>query len=64
MQQPPGRRSVAALNIGLVKIQYLRDLGVDQYDLVDIPLEAPPENGELVALPVLGGLQHDYRLAA
>ena len=24
----------------------------------------PPKRGELVALPVLGGVQHDYRLAA
>ena len=25
---------------------------------------APPSDGKLVALPVLGGVQHDYRLAA
>jgi hypothetical protein len=24
----------------------------------------PPTNGKLTALPVLGGVQHDYRLAA
>ncbi len=27
-------------------------------------LEKPPAAGKLIALPVLGGLQHDYRLAA
>jgi transposase InsO family protein len=27
-------------------------------------LEPPPKNGTLVALPVLGGIQHDYRLVA
>jgi NAD-dependent dihydropyrimidine dehydrogenase PreA subunit len=26
--------------------------------------QTPPENGKLVALPVLGGIHHDYRLAA
>ena len=24
----------------------------------------PPKNGTLIALPVLGGIEHDYRLAA
>jgi hypothetical protein len=27
-------------------------------------LERPPAGGKLIALPVLGGIQHDYRLAA
>jgi transposase InsO family protein len=27
-------------------------------------LNKPPANGKLIALPVLGGIQHDYRLAA
>ncbi len=27
-------------------------------------LERPPAGGKLIALPVLGGVQHDYRLAA
>jgi hypothetical protein len=27
-------------------------------------LERPPTGGKLLALPVLGGVQHDYRLAA
>jgi len=27
-------------------------------------LERPPTGGNLIALPVLGGIQHDYRLAA
>ena len=26
--------------------------------------KAPPSKGKLIALPVLGGIQHDYRLAA
>jgi hypothetical protein len=26
--------------------------------------QPPPQTGKLVALPVLGGIQHDYRLAA
>jgi len=25
--------------------------------------KTPPVNGKLIALPVLGGVQHDYRLA-
>ena len=27
-------------------------------------LEKPTAGGELIALPILGGVQHDYRLAA
>jgi hypothetical protein len=26
--------------------------------------QPPPKTGKLIALPVLGGVQHDYRLAA
>ena len=33
----------------------------DPYPELTKPL---PTNGRLVALPVLGGVQHDYRLAA
>jgi putative transposase len=33
----------------------------DAYPELEKP---PPANGKLIALPVLGGVQHDYRLAA